>query len=162
MRIGVETDGADQVDQLTEAPLVQARLVVVPWENAPQARVLVLDGVHRLVQERTDLRVLGGCLESFPSGLGWDPEDVLGAVLVGVFGIGAVGDLGEELLAACLERIGDVLQEDESQDDVLVLGRVEVASQLVGSGPERLLEAQPGAVAVALGGPALRHDSQST
>lgn len=29
-----------------------------------------------------------------------------------------------------------------AQDDVLVLGRVEVAAQLVGRGPRRLLEAQ--------------------
>lgn len=46
-----------------------------------------------------------------------------------------------------LEGVGDVLQEDEVEDDVLVLGRVHVAAQLVRCQPELRFE---GEVAVEL------------
>ena len=39
--------------------------------------------------------------------------------------------------AAGLEGVGDVLQEDQAQHQVLVFGRVHVGAQLVGGGPER-------------------------
>ena len=42
-----------------------------------------------------------------------------------------------------LEGVGDVLQEDQAEDDVLVLGRVHVAPQLVGRLPELLRELPP-------------------
>ena len=48
-----------------------------------------------------------------------------------------------------LERVRDVLEEDEAERHVLVLGRVHVAAHLVGRGPELLLEAE-GLLAVAL------------
>src|SRR5438477_7098385 len=38
--------------------------------------------------------------------------------------------------------VGDVLQEDRAEDDVLVLGRVHVVTQSVGSGPHLRLEAK--------------------
>jgi hypothetical protein len=40
---------------------------------------------------------------------------------------------------ALLEGVGDVLEEDEAQDDVLVFGRVHVVAQRVGRGEEVLL-----------------------
>jgi hypothetical protein len=43
-----------------------------------------------------------------------------------------------------LERVGDVLQEDEAQDDVLVLRRVHVVAEGVGGLPELGLEAEVG------------------
>ena len=50
--------------------------------------------------------------------------------------------LGFELGVLRLEGVGDVLEEDQAEDDVLVLGRVHVVAQRVGGGPELLLEAQ--------------------
>jgi hypothetical protein len=35
------------------------------------------------------------------------------------------------------ERVGDVLKKDEPENDVLVLGCVHVAAELIGSGPHR-------------------------
>ena len=57
-----------------------------------------------------------------PAGIGGNPEDVLGFVFVGVFGIGpgVVALAGEELGAVFLEGVGDVFEEDEAEDDVLV------------------------------------------
>ena len=43
-----------------------------------------------------------------------------------------------------LEGVGDVFQEDEPEDDALILGRVHVVPQLVGSEPELGLEADGG------------------
>jgi len=45
-----------------------------------------------------------------------------------------------QLSAAGGEGVADVLDEDEAQHQVLVLGGVHVGTQLVGRGPERLLQ----------------------
>src|SRR5258707_13938121 len=49
---------------------------------------------------------------------------------------------------AVLEGVGDVLEEDQTARDVLVLGGVHVSAHLVSGGPERLLEAEVGAGSV--------------
>ena len=70
------------------------------------------------------------------------PEDAGGAVLVGVLGVGAVGAVGLELGVLGLEGVADVLEEDQAQDDVLVLGGVHVVAEGVGGLPELRLEAE--------------------
>ena len=45
------------------------------------------------------------------------------------------------------ECVGDVFEEDESEDYVLVFDGVHVAAHLVGGSPELLFEAEVGAVA---------------
>ena len=76
------------------------------------------------------------CLEVRPARLLRHPEDVRGAVFVGVFGVGALRTpfAGVELGVLLLEGVGDVLEEDQAEDDVLVLGRVHVVAQRVGGG----------------------------
>ena len=63
------------------------------------------------------------------------PEDAGDTVVVAIFGIGALLLLRFEFLALGLEGVGDVLEEDQSEDDVLVLSRVYVVAQ--GSGVNR-------------------------
>jgi len=78
-----------------------------------------------------------------------DPEDALGQILIaglkdrlpGRFGghvvLGAgVLDGGLEDGLAAGEDVGDVLEKDEAQDDVLVLGRVHVGAKPVGRLPQ--------------------------
>jgi hypothetical protein len=65
-----------------------------------------------------------------------DPEDVGGAVLVRVFRIGAGFLLSLELGVFGFEGVGDVLEEDQAEDDMLVLGCVHVVAQRVGGFPE--------------------------
>ena len=77
-----------------------------------------------------------------PSRLLRNPEDVLGAVFVGVFGIGALGLLGHQRGVLFLKRVGNVFEEDQAENDVLVLGGVQVVAQLVGRLPQRLLKAE--------------------
>ena len=70
-----------------------------------------------------------------PTGLRRHPEDVLGGVLVAVLG-GILAELGQDRGMAFLEGVGDVLQEDQAEHDVLVLGGVHRAAQGVGHGPQ--------------------------
>jgi hypothetical protein len=143
-----EGDAGDQVDQLAEHGGAQLRAGVVLGQDAFEAPVLGLDGEHGLVDALADAGLLGGVLQVRPArGLG-HPEDVLGAVFVRVFG--AVGVVREQLGAFGLEAVGDVLEEDQPEGDVLVVGRLHVAAQLVGGEPELGLEAEVGAVGVGL------------
>ena len=48
--------------------------------------------------------------------------------------------LGHELGPALLELVGDELEEDQREDDVLVLGRLNGAAEFVGSVPEGFFE----------------------
>ncbi len=49
------------------------------------------------------------------------------------------------------EGVGDVLQEDQAEDDMLVLGGVHVAAQLLGGLPEAVFEAEVGGAGSRLG-----------
>ena len=60
---------------------------------------------------------------------------------------------GDELLVALVKAVGEVLQEDEAQHDVLVFSGVEVAAQHVRRVPQLLLEAYVGCVLCLFLGP---------
>ena len=137
-----ERDVRHEVDELAEARLVEPGPRVVLGQHALERRVVALDGGHRVVDEGADRRLRGGGLEGRPTGLLGHPEDRGGPVLVGVLGIGAVCLIGLELGVLGLEGVADVLEEDQAQDDVLVLGGVHVVAQGVGRLPELRLEAE--------------------
>ena len=164
-----EFDGGDDVDEFAEALVilrcaqalrcgcawgegaaapgsVEAGAGVVLGEDAFEARVVALDGDHGVVHSLADGGLLGAGLEVGPAGIGGHPKDVLGFVFVRVFGIGAgvVALAGEELGAVFLEGVGDVFEEDEAEDDVLIFRRVHVVAELVGGEPELGLEADGG------------------
>ena len=143
---GGEFDGGDDVDEFAETLFVEAGAGVVLGEDAFEARVVALDGDHGVVHGLADSGLLGAGLEVGPAGLGGHPEDVFGLVFVGVLGIGpgVFALAGEELGAMFLEGVGDVFEEDEPEDDVLVFRRVHVVAELVGGEPELGLEADGG------------------
>ena len=89
-----EADGRDEVDQLAQALFIEGGPGVVLGQDAFQFLVIAFDGDHGVVQELADLGLLGSALEKGPPGLLGHPEDVLGAVLIAVFRVGAVGRLG--------------------------------------------------------------------
>ena len=142
-----DPDVADEVDQLAEPPLVERRPGVVARQHVLERQVVALNGGHRLIDGQADGRLLGLRPQMRPAGLGRHPEDVLGDVLVSVLG-GVLAPLGEHGRVALLEGVGDVLQEDQPEDDMLVLGGVHRAAQRVGHRPQLGL--------VADGGPAVR------
>jgi hypothetical protein len=79
-----------------------------------------------------------------------DPEDAGGAILVGVFRVGALLALCLQLGVLLLERVGDVFEEQQAEHDVLVFSRVHVVAQGIGHAPQVGLEADL-AVIVLLG-----------
>ena len=80
-------DRADQVDQLAELLLVDGGAGVVLGQHALEARVLPLDRHHGGVDELADLGLLGVGLQVAPARLARHPEDVVGEILVAVFGV---------------------------------------------------------------------------
>ncbi len=135
-----EADIAHQVDELAQALLVEAGPGVVLGQHALQRRVVALDRAHRVVDDLADGRLRRARLEIGPARLLRDPEDVDRAVLVGVLGIGALRRLGFELGVLRLEGVGDVFEEDQSEDDVLVLGGIHVVAQRIRRRPQLRLE----------------------
>src|SRR5207245_1499981 len=87
VRFVAQADRADQIDKFAEAIFVQRRASVVLWENAFQARVVALDGDHRVINNLADGWLLRAVLKIGPTRGGRDPEDVFGAILVGILGI---------------------------------------------------------------------------
>ena len=94
--------------------------------------------------------MLGARLEVRPAGLLGHPEHVLGEVLVGILRRGRI--LGQQGCPLRLESVGDVPQEDQPEDDVLVVRGFEVLAQLVGGEEQLRLEAERRAVAIGLFG----------
>ena len=110
------------------------------------SRVVALDGGHRVVHELPDIGLPGLGLETAPARLRRHPEDVLGPVLVGVLRIGTLVLLALESGVHLLEGVRDVLEEDEPEDDVLVLGRIHRTAQRIGHAPKLGLVAGRGAM----------------
>src|SRR5690606_5823903 len=71
-----------------------------------------------------------------PSSFGRHPENVLGPVLVRVLRVSALSLLSLVAGMMFLKGVGDVLQEDEAENNVLVLGRVHRSAQGVTHLPE--------------------------
>ena len=166
---GGEADGGDEVDEFAEALVilrcaqalrcdfaweegadapgsVEAGAGIVLGEDAFEARVVALDGDHGVVHGLADGGLLGAGLEVGPAGIGGHPEDVLGFVFIGVFGIGpgVVALTGEEFGAVFLKGVGNVFEEDEPEDNMLVFRRVHVVTELICGKPELGLEADGG------------------
>ena len=139
-----------KVDQFAQHHLVERRAVVVLGQHALEAGIGLLDLGHRLVDQLADGRLLGVGLQMRPARLLRHPEHVLGEVFVRVLGGGGV--FRQQCGALRLEGVRDVLEEDQPERDVLVVGRLKVLAQLVGGEEQLRLEAEVGAVAVGFGG----------
>ena len=104
----------------------------------------MLDGEDGVVDQRGDVGPRGQVLEVLPACLGRHPEDPLGGVLVAAlqqaFDLRPADAFGFqfplELAAPRLKGVGNVLQEEQAEDDVLVLGGVDLTAQGVGRFPE--------------------------
>ena len=151
--VGVELEAGVRV--LGEHVLERLVLLLDRSEGVVDEQGRALDGVILgLAVSDLDLglrRELGPALQILPAGKRGHPKRVLARVVVAVFQLGvevfvrgvlevevALGVLQLDLDggATGVERVRDVLEEDEPEDGVLVLGGVEVVAQLVGRGPE--------------------------
>nr|WP_309381426.1 hypothetical protein [Cerasicoccus frondis] len=134
-RSAAPSDGADEIDQLAEAVLVQRGAGVVLGQDAFKARILALDGNHGVVGDLTEGRLFGIGLQVGPAGVGGDSEDVFGLVFVFILGVGPLvfTIASDELGAMLLESVVSVFEEDKTEHDVLVFSGIQVRSELVGS-----------------------------
>ena len=159
--VALEADVGDHVDQALELFRRDAAAGIVARELALEVGVVALAGQDGVVDQGRDLGPGGPVLQVLPACRGRYPEDPLGGVLVAALQQAlhlrpddAVRfELGLERLAPGREGIGDVLQEQQAQHDVFVLGRVHLAAQRVGRLPQGVGVGQVGVVVVV----AVRH-----
>ena len=133
-----ERNVADQVDDLPEPLLVEPRprksFGNTPFRDGLSRSIAVMassTSVPNSGLRRARFQVRPTCFLRHP-------EDIYGAVLVGVFGVGALCFLRFEFGVLRLEGIGDVLEEDQAENNMLVLRRVHIVTQRVGRRPEFL------------------------
>ena len=129
-------DVGDQVDKLAQPGLVQGGAGVVLGQHVLERQVVPLDGGHGVVHQLADDRLPRLRLEMRPAGLRRHPEDALASVFVHVFRVIPLCRLRLQPSVQLLKGVGDVLEEDEAEDDVLVLGGVHAAPKGVGQPPE--------------------------
>ena len=88
--------------------LVERRAGVVLGQYVLECRIVALNAGHGDIDELANggLSRLG--LEVHPAGLGRYPENVLGAVLVRVFGVGTLGPFAFEMGVHLLEGVGEM------------------------------------------------------
>ena len=138
----------DQVDQFGQAALVHVVPVEDLGQDAGERGVRLHDGVHRGVDDLARVPALGLLGQHVPAGVLRHPEHAFALVLVHVVEEGldprlghAVGEyIGADLLPALGEGVGHVLEEHHPEHEVLVLGRVHRAAQLVGGLPQGVVQ----------------------
>jgi len=94
-------------------------------------RVVAFDAGHGVIHELADGAMLDLRLQMRPTCLGRHPEDVLRAVLIRVLKVVALRLFGLKNSVLFLEGIGDVLEKNNAEDDVLVFGGIHAAAQCV-------------------------------
>lgn len=100
------------------------------------ALVLAFDASHGVVHELADRGLRGLRLQVRPARFRRHPEDIHRAVRVWVLGVGTLCLFRGKLGVVFLEGAGEVLEEDQAKDDVLILRGVHRAAQSVRHLPE--------------------------
>jgi hypothetical protein len=128
--------------------LIERRTGVVYGEHALQHGILFLDRSQRIVDDLADSRLLGIVLQIRPARFLRNPEYIFGGVFISIFGdflarLGffdvvfalRISGFLQEMSVLLFKSIGDVLEENQTEDDVFVFGGIHVAAQLIGSRP---------------------------
>ncbi|MEJ7894378.1 MAG: hypothetical protein WKF94_17245 [Solirubrobacteraceae bacterium] len=150
--VGAEADPGDRRDELAERLRGDRGAGVDLRQHVLQCSVLALDQAERRVELDAEVWLGAEREQRIPARLLGDPEDVDDLVGVAVFqdlrafSVVVGGPLALRVarecvqrLAACLEAVGDVLEEDEAEDEVLVLRGLDAAAEVVGGVEEELL-----------------------
>jgi CheY-like chemotaxis protein len=143
-----EVDCADKVDEFAKAVLVERGTGVILRKDSFKTRIVALDRDHRVIDDLADGGLLGAVLKVSPTCGGRHPENVYGFIFVGIFCVRtSIFPLPfDKLCVVLFKGVGDVLQEDEAEDNVLVLCSIHVAAEFVGSEPEFGFEADIGGI----------------
>ncbi|CFL20962.1 Uncharacterised protein [Burkholderia pseudomallei] len=148
-----ETDRRNQVHQFAEPARFELRATETLVEDAFEALVIRLDSFQRRINTHADVRLLGLRTDRLPTRGCRHPKHVRHRVVVTLLQcfrmVGRIGQIQvvflvaerrRQLRAALVERIGDVLQENQAEHDVLVLGGIHRRAQFVGCGPQGFLQ----------------------
>lgn len=136
-------DGVDVVDGIDEggelAAIEPEAGEVVVGQGALERGIALLDVGEGGVDLEGDVALLGLLLDVGPAGRLRQVEDILHGVELDHVEVVLLA-LGHELGPALLELVGDELEEDQREDDVLIFRGLDGAAQLGGGVPERFLE----------------------
>ena len=137
-----ERDVTHQIDDLTEALLVETGAAEIPRQHALERRVVPLDRSHCIIDRRADGRLRRVRFQVLPARLPRHPKDTRRAIFVTVFRISTFSFLRFKLGAFRFKRVGDVFKEYQAENDVLVFRRVHIVAERVGCRPEFGLKAK--------------------
>ena len=131
----------DEVHQFPQTALIEGRASMAFRQDVFQMRVFPLDFGHGLVDALADVRLFGGGLDHMPACRCRHPKDPFRRVFVAVFCCVRSGLFPNDFRMPLGKAVRDVLQENEAQYHLLVVGGVQMPTQLVGGGPELGFEA---------------------
>jgi len=139
-----ETDIGDQVDETFHLHRLNAAASVVAGELALEVRVITLDCKDRIVDQRGDVWSGSLILKIRPSRFLRHPKDALSRILVAgfkqaveLFARNAVfRQPGLQFVTTAFEAVGNVLEEQQAQNNVLVLGGIDLSTEGVGGLPQ--------------------------
>ena len=134
----LHVDVCKEVHDIAKALLIQFRTGKVLGEDSLQAVVLFFDKAHGFVN--LDANLGSVCIGSdyFPAGLLRYPEDALAGVLILVL-LHSV-TFCHEFIVSLLEAVGNIFQEDKSQNNMLILRGIHAAPQFVRCAPDLFLK----------------------
>ena len=164
--VGVATkaNNGNQVDQLAELAVRQLGAGVALVEDVFQGWVFRLDRSQGLVDAFADVHLFGGGAQRLPAGHFRYPEHIHFFVVVALFQlagqefgiltaqvvvVAGIGKTTFQLGATAGEAVGDVLEEDQTENYVLVFGGIHIGAHLVSGGPQSFLQVLQGAAGLA-------------
>ena len=128
---------SDEVNSRCKSKTMLPILVVVVWQRAFQSGVRFFDCIEGGVNLQRNVILLCVLHDVAPAACGGKIKDVvLGVESDDVYEFFAV--LLRNHSALCLKFVACEFQEEQAEDDVLVLGRLDGAAQLVRRLPQRL------------------------
>jgi len=153
--VRTKADSRDQIDEFAKLAIGQLGASIAFIQNALELGVFDFDQGQGIVDALADVGLLGVTANPLPASPFRHPEHVFREVVIAVvqlvgehLGIAVVQEkavvlilkTAGQLIAAGLESIGDVLQKNQAEHDVLVLGSVHIGPQLVSGSPEGFLQ----------------------
>ena len=117
----------EEINHFAKTPFVQLWTGKVLRKNIFEAFVFFLNTAHCIINHRTNFWRVSGSSNRAPSCILRDKEDVFGCVFILVFFKSIA--FFNQFLVLCLEAIRNVFQKNQSENDRLIFGCVDVPAQ---------------------------------
>jgi len=129
----------EEINHFAKTPLVQLRTGKVFRKNIFEALVFFLNTAHCIINHRANFRRVSGSSNRAPSCILRNKEDVFGCVFILVFFKSIA--FFNQFLVLCLEAIRNVFQKNQSENDRLIFGCVDVPAQDASRVPDLFFKA---------------------